>query len=317
MKIKALSHYDNDMDTRFGDCVLLYNETSLVVYDCGHSRHAQEVETFLEKHSAIRAVDIVVSHNDSDHTDGICELLNWLKDNGKYTVRVFTHQYLKYIDKILDTVDDGRRNRESMKKSLLEKFDNIKKIIETANNFGFDCEDAVPDTAVGACTIVGSTVDEFIEVAAKAIDSRESDNIGEGDAQETVMNAASIQIKCTLSDEKTVLLCGDATPDYLHELETFYYIQLPHHGQLGDATAIFDKLGGDAYEKQYIVSDNSGSGKTSGGSDNLVAYMKKEKYNAAHNTKNGVVELPTLSASVTLKGSEKGRVCLCDLDCFM
>ena len=48
MKLKALSHYDNDMDTRFGDCILLYGETSLVVYDCGHSRHAQEVEAFLE-----------------------------------------------------------------------------------------------------------------------------------------------------------------------------------------------------------------------------------------------------------------------------
>lgn len=57
----------------------------------------------------------MVSHNDSDHTGGVCELLNWLKDSGKYTVRVFTHQYLKYVDKILDTVDDGRRDRESLK----------------------------------------------------------------------------------------------------------------------------------------------------------------------------------------------------------
>lgn len=102
MKLKALSHYDNDMDTRFGDCILLYGETSLVVYDCGHSRHAQEVESFLEKHRAIKTVDVVVSHNDSDHTDGVCELLNWLKDSGKYTVRVITHQYLKYVDEILD-----------------------------------------------------------------------------------------------------------------------------------------------------------------------------------------------------------------------
>lgn len=315
MKFKALSHYDKDMDTRFGDCILLYDEASLVVYDCGHSRHAQEVEDFLEKHSAIKVVDVVVSHNDSDHTGGVCELLNWLKDSGKYTVRVFTHQYLKYVDKILDTVDDGRRNRESLKKSLLEKFDHIKEIIETATDCGFDCVNAVPDTAVGTCTIVGPTEDEFIEVAAKAIDSRESDNIGEGDAQETVMNAASVQLKCTLSDENTILLCGDASPDYLHELDSYIYIQLPHHGQLDDAMAIFDELGGDAYKKQYLVSDNSGSGKTSGGSDNLVDFMKKEKYNAAHNTKNGVVELPLLSAAGTLKSAGKERVRLSDLDC--
>lgn len=111
MKLKALSHYDNDMDTRFGDCILLYGETSLVVYGRGHSRHAQEVEAFLEKHRAIKTVDVVVSHNDSDHTDGVCELLNWLKDSGKYTVQVFTHQYLKYAKDILDKVDE--RTQES------------------------------------------------------------------------------------------------------------------------------------------------------------------------------------------------------------
>lgn len=316
MKFKALSHYDNDIDTRFGDCVLLYDEGSLVVYDCGHAMHAQEVETFLGKHSAINTVNIVVSHNDSDHTDGICELLQWLKDSGQYTVQVFTHQYLKYVDKILDTVDDGRRNRESMKKSLLEKFDNIKEIIETAKNCGFDCEDAVPNTVVGACTIVGPTVDEFVEVAAKAIDSRESDTIGEGDAQETVMNAASVQIRCTLSDEKIILLCGDATPDYLHELDTYDYIQLPHHGQLDDGKAILEKLGAKSYKKAYFISDNTGSGATSGGSEKLIAYMKGERYTAAHNTQNGVIDLPTASTS-TIETSAKERECLGDLDYIM
>lgn len=134
---------------------------------------------------------------------------------------------------------------------------------------------AVPDTAVGTCTIVGPTEDEFIEVAAKAIDSRESDNIGEGDAQETVMNAASVQLKCTLSDENTILLCGDASPDYLHELDSYVYIQLPHHGQLDDGKAVFAKLGAKSYRKTYFISDNSGSAATSGGSADLTAYMKK------------------------------------------
>ena len=288
MKLKALSHYDHDMDTRFGDCILLYDEASLVVYDCGYSRHAQEVETFLEKHNAIKTVDVVVSHNDSDHTGGVCELLNWLKDSGKYTVRVFTHQYLKYVDKIIDTVDDGRRNRESLKKSLLEKFDHIKEIIETATDCGFDCVNTVPDTAVGTCTIVGPTEDEFIEVAAKAIDSRKSDNIGEGDAQETVMNAASVQLKSTLSDGNTILLCGDATP-------------------------VFAKLGAKSYRKTYFISDNSGSAATSGASADLTAYMKKEQYTAAYNTQSGIVDLPSSSVSV-VKNSTKGSVCLVDLD---
>lgn len=49
MKLKALSKYDGDVDTRYGDCIMLYDDTSLIVYDCGHSRHAEEVEDFYDK----------------------------------------------------------------------------------------------------------------------------------------------------------------------------------------------------------------------------------------------------------------------------
>ena len=51
MKLKALSHYNGDMDTRFGDCILLYDTTSLVVYDCGHIQHTEEIKKFLRKNS--------------------------------------------------------------------------------------------------------------------------------------------------------------------------------------------------------------------------------------------------------------------------
>ena len=48
----------------------------------------------------------------------------------------------------------------------------------------------------------------------------------------------------------------------------------------------------DPYNKDYLVSDNTGSGATSGGSDNLVEYMRTEHYSPALNTKNGVVLIP-------------------------
>ena len=48
MKLKALSHYDGDMDTRFGDCIMISNSTQLIVYDCGHEKHAEAVGDFLE-----------------------------------------------------------------------------------------------------------------------------------------------------------------------------------------------------------------------------------------------------------------------------
>lgn len=305
MKLKALSHYDNDTDTRYGDCILLYDDAQMVVYDCGHTKHAEYVESFLGRFPGIASVHIVVSHNDSDHTDGVCELLEWLHAQGKYTVKVYTHQYLKHVDTILDKVDDGRRNRESLKDALITEFDNINDIIETAEDFNFSCVEALQGTTVGLCTIVGPTVDEFTDVAAKAVDNREGDTVGEGLAAESVMNAASLQLKCTLSNGNKVLLCGDASPDYLKNLADYEYIQLPHHGQEDDAKAIFETLGGKAHLKSYLISDNTGSAEHSGGSDDVLKHMKKEKYVDPHNTKNGIVDLPKYSAVTSTTSQER------------
>ena len=293
MKLKALSHYDADLDTRFGDCILVYDLTSLIVYDCGHAKHAEAVENFLQSNSVIKQVHIVISHNDSDHTSGVCELLKWLNDFSGYSVNVYTHQYLKYVDIILDKVDDGRRNRESLKKALLDEFDNIREIIETTKSYGFTANEALKGTSVGNCIIVGPTVDEFTDAAAQAVDDRESDKIGEGLAEESVMNAASIQLKCKLDNTGNILLCGDASPDYLQSLSSYDVIQLPHHGQLADAQAIFEELGAKSYEKDYLISDNTGSRETSGGSDDLVQYMEEENYRPAKNTKKAPVFIPS------------------------
>lgn len=82
------------MDTRFGDCILLYDSTSVVIYDCGHVQHAKEIEKFLNKNTLISQIHIVVSHNDSDHTNGIESLLEYLY-NKEYEVIVYTSLYLK------------------------------------------------------------------------------------------------------------------------------------------------------------------------------------------------------------------------------
>lgn len=312
MELKALSNYDGDKDTRFGDCMLLHDDTSMIVYDCGHKKHTAAVEAFLQSKPLISQVHIVISHNDSDHTDGVCDLLNWLFDRKKYTVSIYTHQYLKHIDTILDKIDDGRRTRDSLKQALLAEFDNIKTIIETAQGLGFPAVEALSGTSVGNCTIVGPTVDEFTDVAAKAVDKRVSDNIGEGHAEETVMNAASVQLKCKLKNAETIVLCGDACPEYLHNLDSCDIIQLPHHGQLDDAKAIFEELK-DSYSKKYFISDNTGSGITSGGSDKLVQFMKEEFYDPALNTKNGVVTVPQ-GGFVSMPSSRPQGVKLGDMD---
>ena len=108
MKLKALSHYNGDTDTRFGDCILLYDATSLVIYDCGHVQHAEEIEHFLKNNALISQVHIVISHNDSDHTDGVEHLMEHLY-NKEYDVTLYSSLYLKSAKKVLELLDDGRR----------------------------------------------------------------------------------------------------------------------------------------------------------------------------------------------------------------
>ncbi|MCL2080410.1 MAG: hypothetical protein FWH17_11420 [Oscillospiraceae bacterium] len=285
MKLKALSHYDNDLDTRFGDCILIYDDTNLVIYDCGHEKHKDAVINFLGKHKTINSVSIVVSHNDSDHTDCVCELLEYLY-NANISVTIYCHLYLKHKDEIIERLDDGRRTRDSISDALLEEFNNIADIVNKAESLGFDVNEALKDTSVFDLQIVGPTKDEFINVAVQAIDNRMSDNID----GETVMNAASVQLKCTLDDDKVILLCGDASPEYLKDLDTYDIIQLPHHGQLADAEVVFDNIKNTG-SKIFLISDNTGSGENSGGSENLLK-SDVSKGKRILNTKDGIVDLP-------------------------
>lgn len=118
MKLKALSKYDGDVDTRYGDCIMLYDDTSLIVYDCGHSGMRKRLRFFAKKF-LIKQVSIVISHNDSDHTNGILDLMEYLYEHG-YTVTVYSALYLKNTKEILDILDDKRRTSEKTKEHILE-----------------------------------------------------------------------------------------------------------------------------------------------------------------------------------------------------
>lgn len=207
MKLQALSHYDDDMDTRYGDCIMLLDDTSLIVYDCGHQRHADEVEAYLEKHLVIKDVHIVISHNDSDHINGISALMEYLYENN-YTVTLYTSLYLKATKEIMDILDDNRRKENTTREHILELFNNIKDIVEKAEEYEFTVKNAEVDTKVSTGKIVGPTVDEFAAVVAEAI---EKQSAGAKIDDETVMNAASVQLNIKIDDASEVLLCGDAS----------------------------------------------------------------------------------------------------------
>lgn len=303
MRLKALSHYNGDTDTRFGDCIMISNSTQLIVYDCGHEKHAEAVGDFLRNNTFVKEVHIVVSHNDSDHIDGIIPLMDYLASEG-YETTLYTALYLKHASEVERLLDDGRRNKKSICDHILKIFSNIAEIVEKAQEYGFSVKDANKGVTLATAEIVGPLEDEFVEVVAKAI---EEDGTGTING-ETVMNAASVQLKFTLDNQNKVLLCGDAAPRYLKNLNSYDVIQFPHHGQYKDGVEILDCLGDESYSKEYLISDNTGSGKTSGGSGELVDYMKKENYKTAYNTLDGIVSLPIQStaSSTTTKGVRLG-----------
>ncbi|MBE5861960.1 MAG: hypothetical protein E7295_03820 [Lachnospiraceae bacterium] len=301
MKLKALSHYDGDLETRFGDCLLVYDSMHLIVYDCGHEKHAERIKSILECNSLIQEIYIVVSHNDSDHTDGIIPLMEYLAEK-QYKTTIYTSLYLKSAEKIEKILDDGRRNKKSICDHILDIFDRIAEIVERAMEFDFNVIDAKEGTAVLSAEIVGPSEDEFAEVVAKAIEDEGAGSIN----GETVMNAASVQLKLYLDKNTPVLLCGDASPEYLKALSSYKIIQFPHHGQFDDGCSILEKLGDASYMKEFIISDNTGNGKNAGGSEELVAYMKQEHYKAAYNTLRGEITILEKIGVSTCKGVNLG-----------
>jgi len=263
MKLRAQSYYNGDTNTRFGDCILLYDKKSLVVYDCGHEKHAESVMKVLKSMSSIAQVHIVVSHNDGDHTNGIIDLLEHLHEDD-YAVMVYSSLYLKSVRKVLGLMDDGRRTKGATIKKILDTFDKIKDIVEKAQEYNFDVKDAKIDTDVASCKIVGPTEDEFVAVVAKAIEDGDASQID----GETVMNAASVQLRCPLDDGSDALLCGDASPEYLPDLSEYRVVQLPHHGKLESAEKVFDSINHDSLgEYTFLVSDNTGN--SNAGSDDF------------------------------------------------
>ena len=308
MKLKALSSYDGDRNTRFGDCILLSNGESLVVYDCGHGRHAERVKRFLESNLSISNVHIVVSHNDSDHTNGVIDLL-WYLNGTSYVVTVHTSLYLKSAKKILELLDDKRRTLEATKQRILETFAKIAEIVEKAEEYGFEIKDAIKGSMVSSCTIVGPSEDEFLAVITQAIEHGSGSQID----GESVMNAASVQLKCKLDNAQTILLCGDGSPEYLHNLDIYDVIQLPHHGKLESAKAIFDDLN-DPHSKTFLISDNTGTGATSGGSNETVKYMQEERHKAALNTQDGIIDIPQ-SGFAGVSAEKPQGVKLGEMDC--
>lgn len=234
-----------------GDCILIDTNSELVIYDCGCEEHANRVIDYMDKHHYSKA-KLVLSHNDSDHFDGIPHLIEAGKISDVYTLLL-----LKYKDDLLEKINDKRITRDSLTRRISEIFANIyslsgKVVLKNIFSDTFICN---------GISIIGPDKKYALDAVAKRIDNRQGDTID----KETIVNAVSTQVKVIVGT-KNLLLCGDSSYEAIkNKLSDFSLIQLPHHGKKEQADRIFEQKG--SVGITYYVSDNTGN--SNGGSDDL------------------------------------------------
>lgn len=234
-----------------GDCIVIDNGAELVIYDCGCIGHAKRVVEYMDACGYSEA-KLVLSHNDSDHFDGIPYLI----EQGVLS-EVYTLLLLKYKDELLDRINDKRRTRDSIAKSIEDIYSNIYSL---SGKVGL--RDIFTDKNVAnGVSILGPDKEYSLDAVAKKIDSRESDDID----KETIVNAVSTQVSVDFGSSKKLLLTGDSCFEAIKDVVKLHSaIQLPHHGKLEHAEDIFAEKGNNTI---YFVSDNTGN--SNGGSDKL------------------------------------------------
>lgn len=265
MEIIFLSskHYA-DPTANNGDCIIIDTGSELVIFDCGCKEHAERVITYMDEHNYSQA-KLILSHNDSDHFDGIPHLIESNKISDIYTLLL-----LKYKKELLNRITGKPIKEETLVERIADIFDNIYSLSGKVT-----LRDIFTDTNVcNGITIVGPSKKYALDAVAKRIDNRQGDSID----KETIVNAVSTQVKIEVGT-KNLLLCGDSSFEAIKDkLNDYSLIQLPHHGKLEQAQEIFEQKGSAGIT--YYVSDNTGN--SNGGSDDLP----KRGYNIL-NTKNG------------------------------
>lgn len=280
IKILSSQHY-KDTTKNHGDCIVIIDNSTAIIYDCGSEEHALRAIELMSEYGIDKAT-IILSHNDDDHFKGIPTLIA----KGKVD-KLFTILLLKYKQKLLDQIDDGRINKNSLGEKIKECYDNIASLSEkVALRDVYENSDEFPEQI----EFIGPDFDYMIEAAAKGLDNREGDTFD----KETITNATSVQIQLTIDDKK-FLLTGDCAPAAIPEslkLNEYDYIQLPHHGKPSSAEEIFERAFPDAGVK-YIISDNTGN--SIGGSDDLDAIGHN-----VDNTKYGDIVIHTSQSNASV-----------------
>lgn len=272
LMLSSKSYKENE-EHDFGDCFISDNGSDVVVFDCGSNEHAEKVIKYLEdNYGPDKKAIIVLSHNDSDHFDGIPKLIEENKVEKVYTILL-----LKFYEELLEEIDDDRKTKDSIKRQILERYSNIASLGEKGLLENIYNDDNSFVQICNEIDVVGPSKEYVLEVAGQALDSRQGDTID----SETTVNAASVQISINLGTSK-LLLVGDASTKAIEEnAKEHQIIQIPHHGRLDHAEDLFEIKKRDK-DTVYLISDNKGS--KPGGSKDLIS-EGKDKGHTIFNTR--------------------------------
>lgn len=271
--VLSSQNYQDSKESNHGDCFLINTGNSLFIYDCGSNQHAESVLSYMKENN-FKTAEFILSHNDDDHFLGLPLLLEHKKISKIHTVLL-----LKHIDDILEAIDDGRKTRESVKKEILEKYDNIARLSGCNLCDIYDSSNNLRKTLYPNINIIGPSYDYMINTVAKRLDGREGDTVD----GETAVNATSVQLSIAFQSHN-LLLTGDSSFAAIEDnLRAHDIIQLPHHGKQKQAELIFKKKW-NQLNSIYLVSDNTGN--SNGGSDSLNTAGHK-----VFNTKSGNIRI--------------------------
>ncbi len=275
-----------DTEHNYGDCIILTENGTAIIYDCGSEEHAKRAIKILDDNRIEQAI-VVLSHNDDDHFKGIPYLI----EEGRVKA-LFTILLLKYKEELLEKINDDRRTKESIGRAIMEMYDNIATLSRKVALLDV-YEDA--DKMPNCMKFIGPNFEYMLDAVSKGLDGRQGNTID----KETITNAASVQLELVF-ERKRVLLTGDCTPAAIPdsvELNKYDYIQLPHHGKYIHAETIFERVGNNN-QMVYLVSDNTGN--SNGGSDKLI--QKSAGHRVKNTKKQGDIQINPMETSIKAPG---------------
>lgn len=284
LEIKCLAPKEIKNNVDYGDCFIINDNGNVVVYDCGSEELADQVIQYLQEKN-ISKIDLVLSHNDEDHFNGIPKLTEKVVINSITTLLL-----LKYKKEIFKEAskNDGRVTEDSIEKHIKEMYSNIYSLL------GQNLKDVLEHNKItDNLQIVGPNKDYFIEAVSKQFSPNQGDTINSS----TIMNAISVQLEVDFNGKK-LLLTGDADfESFDDKIREYDAIQFPHHGNNEMAQKIFEK-NEKRNEVLYIVSDNKGES-VNGGSDNL----ETKGHRVINTKKDGELSINENSLKAEMKGN--------------